>query len=379
MKRGFAREMGAARRWITKSTGARLPSARMGWAVLAMVIAAGSDAPRISVDVEWNAPETCPPRARFEAELRARSSRLRIVEPPEASEAHVSVKVVEKNKKFSAVSKLRTTMSGVTTREFKSAQCETLVQAAALATSMLLDPEGTKLGQVTPAPPPVEGVVDAGMVDVGVIDAGVEPIDAGVVELAVIDAGTVEPIDAGPVVAEVPKPAPVEARRETHLELGAAGGITTAISGLLDGLVQLDVALAIARLRIEVAPMLVIGRRISNALGVAQYFGVGGRLAACLTLPFTSWLRADVGVTLSAFAVPVSAPEAEVPGSAVGLLIAPGALGRLVITFGKFHVALEGSAGVNTRAEAYVVTGSGAVFSAPRFFGSGVVAAGWSL
>lgn len=345
------------------------------WGALALLIAAGGDAPQISVDVEWTAPESCPPRARFEAELRARSSRLRIVSPPDASEAHVTVKVIEKNKKFSAVSKLRTTMSGVTTREFKSAQCETLVQAAALATSMLLDPEGTKLGAVAPAPPPIEEVVDAGAPIVEPIDAGVEPV--------VIDAGApVEPIvDAG-VIAEAP-PAQVDAgvatTSDVHLEIGAAGGITSAISGSVDPLVQLDVALVISRVRIEVAPTLVIGRRVNNAFGVAQYLGIGARLAASLTLPLTSWVRADVGVTVSGLAVPVSAPEAEVPGSGAGLLIAPGALGRIVFTFGKFHVALEGSGGVNTRAEAYVITNSGAVFSAPRFFGTGVVAAGFAL
>ena len=351
----------------------------MGWGVLALLIAAGGD-PRISVDVEWDAPETCPPRARFEAELRARSSRLRIVTPPDASEAHVSVKVVERNKKFSAVSKLRTTLSGVTTREFKSAQCETLVQAAALATSMLLDPEGTKLGQVS-LPPPEEP--DAGAPEPLPIDAGVTeppppppertPLDAGA---ALVDAGVAPELDAGVTVIEAPPPPPASS---VHVELGAGGGFTSAVSSLIDPLIQLEAAVSFERLRVELTPQLIIGRKITNTRGTAQYFALGGRVAACFTHAWASWFRAELGGTLSVLAVPVSAPDAELPGSATGLQVAPGILVRAALTFGKFRVSVEGNTGLNTRTNAWVITGSGAVFSSPLFFSSGVVAVGWTL
>ncbi|MFO0598657.1 MAG: hypothetical protein U0228_25345 [Myxococcaceae bacterium] len=350
------------------------------WVLLAAVLAAGADGgasdARISVDVEWEGPDSCPPRARFEAELRARSSRLQVVEPATGAEAHVAVKVIEKNKKFSAVSKLRTSLSGVTTREFKSTQCETLVQAAALATSMLLDPEGTKLGKVSiaPPPPPVEEVPDAGApLPPPETDAGLEVVAVVEPPPVVIDAG-VAIVEERAVDAGVAPPSPLQ------VELGAAGGITTAISGLVDPLFRLQLALGFGRLRVELAPTLVMGRRVSNpSVGVAQYFGAGGRVAVCVGMPLGSLLRLEFGIDLDVLAVPVSAPDAEVPGAKVGLLLAPGALGRLVFSFGQLRLSLEASSGLNTRAEAYVITGSGVVFSAPRFFGGGVVAVGWAL
>lgn len=344
-----------------------------GWVVWVLVAAAPGDQ-KIDVAVEYSAPEACPPRARFEAELRARSDKLRLVES--GGQATVSLGIVEQKKRFVGTTKVRTTLSGVTTREFKSARCETLVQAAALATSLLLDPEGTRMGEVTVSlTPPVDAGVELPVVDAGamvvepVVDAGVLVVDAGppvVVEAPRVDAGV-------PVVADAGAPSPVS------LELAAGGGFTAGISGALDGLVQVTVALQWSRFRLALSPQLVPGRRVTNENGVAVYLGAGGRLDALLSFPVGSWLRVEGGAQLSVMFVPVSAPLAEIPGRALGVLVAPGPFARVVLLVGSLRVAIEGGAGVNVRAERYVISGAGPVFVAPRPFGLLGGSVGWAF
>lgn len=344
-----------------------------GWVLWALVAAASGDE-RISLEVAYEAPEACPPRARFEAELQARSGKLRIVDASQTPQAQVTVRIVTQKKRYVGTSKLRTLLSGVTTREFKSAQCETLVQAAALATALLLDPEGTKTGAVTVELTPVVAPVDAGVPAPLVV----EPIDAGVVEppVLIVDAGIVEPLvltDAGP-------PAPVEpARDDAHVELSAGGGVTSGLSGAVDPLVQLTVALQLSRVRLALSPQFVFGRRVTSSAGVAQYLGVGGRFDALASFPLGEVLRLEGGVSVTVLVLPVTGPEAEVPGRALGVLVAPGPFARVALQLGRFRVALEGGAGINLRAERYLIDGAGLVFAAPRLFGLLGASVGWSF
>lgn len=339
----------------------------VGYAVRVLAMAAmwvfASVGPTISVELDYSAPEACPPKARLEAELAARSDKLKLVAPGEAPQAHVSLKVVEKKGRFVGTSKVRTLMSGVTTREFKSAQCETLIQAAALATSLLLDPEGTRTGAVvvTPPAPPVE--VDAGVPVVELVDAGA-PADAGVVVTVA------EPLDAGVFV--------VEPERSVAVELWAGGGVTSGISGAIDGLVQLAVSLSWRALSLKLTPLFGWGRSVTSTVGVAQYSFVGGRLDAV-----ASWrvgpLRFEGGATTFITAVPIAAPDAEVPGRALGWLIAPGPLARVIVDVWRLRFALEGGLGINTRTEQYVVGGAGTAAAAPRLFGFASALAGVEL
>ncbi|MDP1920615.1 MAG: hypothetical protein Q8L14_30510 [Myxococcales bacterium] len=339
-----------------------------GWVLWALVAASGDE--RISLEVVYEAPEACPPRARFEAELKARSEKLRIVDAAQTPQAQVTVRIVTQKKRYVGTSKLRTLLSGVTTREFKSAQCETLVQAAALATALLLDPEGTKTGAV---------MVELAPVVVAPADAGVpEPIDAGVVAppVVIVDAGVVEPlvlIDAGP-------PVPVEpARDDPHVELSAGGGVTSGLSGAVDPLVQLTVALQLSRFRLALSPQFVFGRRVTSSAGVAQYVGVGGRFDALASFPVGRLLRIEGGASVTVLVLPVTGPDAEVPGRALGVLVAPGPFARIALQLGHFRVALEGGAGINLRAERYLIDGAGLVFAAPRLFGLLGASVGWSF
>lgn len=336
------------------------------WVLWALVAGAGGD--RIDLLVELDAPEACPPRARFEAELRARSEKLRIVESPTPQAGSVSLRITQEKKRFVGTSKVKTAMSGVTQRQFKSAQCETLIQAAALATSLLLDPEGTKTGEVTvsltPEPKPVEPVDAGEPLPTVVVDAGSPalPVDAGA-PLVIV-----ESVDAG-----VTEPAPVQ------LELALGGGITSAISGAVDPELQVSVALQWPRVRLALSPRFVPGRRVSSSNGVAQYLAAGGRLDGLFSTPLGALLRLEGGAQLTVLVVPVSGPDAEVPGRALGVLIAPGPFARVVLLLGSFRLAFEGGGGVNLRAERYVIEGAGPVFVAPRLFGSVGLSAGWSL
>ena len=338
------------------------------WVLWALVAGAGGD--RIDLLVELDAPEACPPRARFEAELRARSEKLRIVESKTPEAATVSLRIAQEKKRFVATSKVKTAMSGVTQRQFKSAQCETLIQAAALATSLLLDPEGTKTGEVTvtltPEPKPIEPV-DAGQPLPVVVDAGLPPV--------------VEPVDAGsPIVVVVePVDAGVKASSPVQLELALGGGVTTAISGDIDPELQVSVALQWPRFRLALSPRYVVSRRVTSSSGVAQYFAAGGRLDGLFSFPIGTVLRLEGGAQLSLLVVPVTGPDAEVPGRALGLLVAPGPFARVVVLLGSFRLALEGGGGVNVRAERYLIDGAGLVFAAPRVFGSVGLSAGWSF
>lgn len=335
------------------------------WVLWALVAGAGGE--RIDLLVELQAPEACPPRARFEAELRARSEKLRVVETATAQSASVSLHITQEKKRFVGTSKAKTAMSGVTQRQFKSAQCETLIQAAALATSLLLDPEGTKTGEVTVSlEPKVAEVVDAGVLEPVpvIVDAGAPPIiDAGVPIVVVV-----EPVDAG---VEVPSP--------LQLELALGGGVTTAISGAVDPELQVSVALQWPRFRLALSPRYVVGRRVSSSNGVAQYFAVGGRLDGLLSFPLGALLRLEGGAQLSVLVVPVTGPDAEVPGRALGVLVAPGPFARVVVVLGSLRLALEGGGGVNVLAERFVIDGAGLVFAAPRLFGTVGLSVGWSF
>ncbi|MBM4782585.1 MAG: hypothetical protein GQE15_33335 [Archangiaceae bacterium] len=337
------------------------------WVLWALVAGAGGD--RIDLLVELQAPEACPPRARFEAELRARSEKLRIVDAPTAQAATVSLNITQEKKRFVGTSKVKTAMSGVTQRQFKSAQCETLIQAAALATSLLLDPEGTKTGEVT----------------VSLEPRPVEPVDAGSPEpvVVVVDAGVplVEPVDAGapPVVVAEPVDAGAPASSPVQLELALGGGVTTAISGAIDPELQVSVALQWPRFRLALSPRYIVGRRVSSANGVAQYFAAGGRLDGLFSVPLGTVLRIEGGAQLSVLMVPVTGPEAEVPGRALGVLVAPGPFARVVVLVGSLRLALEGGLGVNLRAERYLIDGAGLVFTAPRLFGTVGLSVGWSF
>lgn len=338
------------------------------WVLWALVAGAGGE--RIDLLVELQAPEACPPRARFEAELRARSEKLRIVETATPQSASVSLHITQEKKRFVGTSKVKTAMSGVTQRQFKSAQCETLIQAAALATSLLLDPEGTKTGEVTVSlePKPAE-VVDAGVLKPVpvVLDAGVppitEPVDAGAPIVVVV-----EPVDAG-----------VTEQSPLQLELALGGGVTTAISGAVDPELQVSVALQWPRFRLALSPRYVVGRRVSSSNGVAQYFGAGGRLDGLLSFRLGALVRLEGGAQLSVLVVPVTGPDAEVPGRALGVLLAPGPFARFVVAVGSLRLALEGGGGVNVRAERYVIDGAGLVFAAPRLFGTLGLSVGWSF
>lgn len=341
------------------------------WVLWALV--SGASGERIDLLVELAAPEACPPRARFEAELRARSDKLRIVESATPQAATVSLRITQEKKRFVATSKVKTAMSGVTQRQFKSAQCETLIQAAALATSLLLDPEGTKTGEVTVSLTPPE-------------PKPVEPVDAGVPQPLVVDAGApavVEPVDAGaPVVFDAPVDAGVKekaASAPVQLELALGGGVTTAISGAVDAELQVSVALQWPRFRLALSPRFLPGRRVSSSSGIAQYFGAGGRLDGLVSFPLGTLLRLEGGAQVMVLVVPVTGPEAEVPGRALGLLVAPGPFARFVVLVGSLRFALEGGGGVNLRAERYVIDGAGLVFAAPRLFGSVGLSAGWSF
>lgn len=332
-----------------------------GWVVWTLVATVSGQ--RIEVGIDYAAPEACPPRARFEAELQARSDRLRVVSSG-TSQATVSLRITEQKKRFVGNSKVRTTLSGVTAREFKSARCETLVQAAALATSLLLDPEGTKTGEVTVtlAPPP-----DARMPEP--IDGGVVPVDAGVapeVEPAPADAGVLSdtPLDAGATEADAGQPA----RAPLELEVGLGGGLQSSISGALDGVMQLTVALQWSRFRLALSPQLVPGRRVTSVNGVMQYLGVGGRLDALASFP-VAFLRLEVGAQFTALAVPIAAPEAEVPGRGVGWVVAPGPFARVVVLVGQLRFAVEGGGGFSLLARRYDIEGAGSVFSMPRLIG----------
>lgn len=346
-----------------------------GWVVWTLVAVASGQ--RIEVAVDYAAPEACPPRARFEAELEARSDRLRVV-PGTAAQATVSLRITEQKKRFVGSSKVRTTLSGVTAREFKSARCETLVQAAALATSLLLDPEGTKMGEVTVtlAPPPDAGAPEP-------LDAGTPPleVDAGVVVEEVLDAGVPDaglvapaPVDAGrtDAVAVAPKPRPF------GFELAAGGGLHPSISGALDGVVQLTVALQWSRFRLSLSPQLVPGRRVSSVNGVMQYLGVGGRLDALASFP-VAFLRLEVGAQVTVLGVPIVAPEAEVRGRGVGWVLAPGPFARVVVVVGPLRFGAEGGGAVSVLGRRYDIEGAGPVFTMPRLFGLLGGFVGWAL
>lgn len=342
-----------------------------GWVLWALVAAASGDE-RISLEVAYEAPEACPPRARFEAELRARSEKLRVVDPTQTPQAQVTLGIVMQKKRYVGTSKLRTLLSGVTTREFKSAQCETLVQAAALATALLLDPEGTKTGAVTVDLTPVVAPVDAGVP----LPVVVEPVDAGApAPVVIVDAGVAEPVvvDAGapPVVESPPS--------ELHVEVSAGGGVTSGLSGAVDPLVQLTVAVQLPRFRLALSPQFVVGRRVTSSAGVAQYLGAGGRLDALASFPIASVLRLEGGASVTVLVVPATGPDAELPGRALGVLVAPGPFARVALQLGGLRVALEGGAGVNLRAERYVIDGAGLVFAAPRLFGLVGASVGWAF
>lgn len=335
--------------------GARGSTFVTAWLMWALTAAA----PTIGLEVDYAAPEACPPRARFEAELAARSERLRLVAPDETPQARVSLRIVEQKRRFVGTSKVRTLMSGVTTREFKSAQCEALVQAAALATSLLLDPEGTRLGTVAVAAVPMP--IDAGTPPV--LDAGIEPV---------VDAGTVNVVDAGAAVVVVeaktvdagspPEPSPVE------VAVWAGGGATSALSGAVDAVTQVAVSLSWRFVSLRLTPYFGPGRRVESSLGVAQYGFGGGRFDATAALPLGP-LRLEAGAGMFVTAVPIEAPVAEVPGRGLGWLVAPSPLARVTFSVWRLRFALEGGLGINVRAEQYVIAGAGVIVTAPRVFG----------
>lgn len=337
-----------------------------GWVLWTLVAAASGQ--RIEVAIDYAAPEACPPRARFEAELQARSDRLR-VGSADSAQATVSLTITENKKRFAGTSKVRTVLSGVTAREFKSARCETLVQAAALAISLLLDPEGTRTGEVSvmlPLTPPA--VVP-------------EPVDAGLV-LVEVDAGVVAPVPDGGVAALVPHDAGVEfgaPPRPVSLELALGGGLQPGISGALDGVGQLTVALQWSRFRLALSPQLVSGRRLTSSAGVMEYpFGAGGRVDALLSFPLSRF-RLEGGAQLTVLAVPLSAPDAELPGRTTSWLVAPGPFGRLVLLVGPLRFAVEGGAGFSGARRRFDIEGAGPVFSRPGLFGLLGGSVGWSF
>lgn len=327
------------------------------WAVLSLLAVAPDE--RIRVEVVYDAPEACPPKARLEAELRARSRKLQLVDAKDIPQAQLSLQIVAQKKRFVGTSKVRTLLSGVTSREFKSAQCEALVQAAALATSLLLDPEGTNTGAVTLEVPPAP-VLDAGLPETPVP----EPVDAGAP-----DAGPEPVLDAGAVLVAPPQDAG-STRRDWEFEVFASGGVSTATSGAVEGVLAAGVAVRFGLVRLALSPRLTPGRRVASMAGDADVLSGGARLDGLASVSVGPF-RLEAGAMLEVLAVSAAAPRAEVPGQALGLLVAPGPLGRFVLVVGPLRVALEGGLGVNTRAERFLIDGAGLVFQAPRVFGFG--------
>lgn len=166
------------------------------------------------------------------------------------------------------------------------------------------------------------------------------------------------------VVYDAPEACPPKARLEAELRARSA------TSGAVDGVLAAGVAVRLGSVRLALSPRLTPGRRLSSTAGDAAVLSGGARLDALGSFS-VGGLRLEAGVMLEVLAVSASAPGAEVPGQALGLLVAPGPLGRVVLVVGPLRVALEGGLGVNTRIERFLIEGAGPVFQAPRVFGFG--------
>ena len=139
------------------------------WLALWAGGATPSPTPQTTLAITWSAPEVCPLRQRFEAELKARTPRIQVAAEGEPAGATLEVRITSVGKRFVALSKLRVGFGGLTVRELKSASCQTLIGALSLTVALLIDPGGAKTGAiiVEELPPPPEPEPVAVVVQIG--------------------------------------------------------------------------------------------------------------------------------------------------------------------------------------------------------------------
>ncbi|MBX7102312.1 MAG: hypothetical protein K1X89_31640, partial [Myxococcaceae bacterium] len=129
------------------------------WSALA---AAPGPTEPMPLAITWTAPEECPLRERFEAELGVRTAKARPATPAETPGATLDIRIVKAGARYQATSKLRVGFGGLTVRELKGARCDSLIGALSLTIALLIDPEGARTSPVAPeelrpeplAPPP---------------------------------------------------------------------------------------------------------------------------------------------------------------------------------------------------------------------------------
>ncbi len=318
--------------------------------------------------VLYDAPRECPQQARFETELRLRTSKVELVGEPK-SDTRLSISIRRVRKQFIGFS----SMHGE--REFKGNNCESVVAAMALATALLLDPEArttpVTAEELAAAPPPKT--------------AEPEPEPAPPPE-------PVAPPEA-PAPAPEPEPAPAPAEPPAVVvapapetpppapwafTLLAGGGVSTAISGGLEPAVSISVSLRRGLLFGALTPLFLFGRSVTAAPGTAVYRGGGGRLDLGVAVDLGP-LELRPGAQLTVLAVSISAPNAEEPRPGISVLVAPGVNAQVLVKLGAWRVAVDGGIGFNVRRERYVISDVGLVFAAPAAFGYASVGVGRTI
>ncbi len=334
-----------------------------GGLVTAVVAASASVAAPLAVD--FSAPEACPPRERFELELFGRTEKVRPAVDGDAAQASVGFKVVLKGKRFVGTLKVRTALSGVTAKELSSARCETLVEAAALTTALLLDPQGARTGPLTAPPAPDAGVAPPPPAPHERLDAG-SAVSAPSPALAdpQPDAGT-SPFDAGTALPTLPDAGPPESAPSVRWDVLAQVGYSQAVTASVEPALGLTVGLEAGVFRFQLGAEFHPGRRVTASAGAVDFRAFGGHLDVLLSFAPVRWLRVEPGLFGGVLAVPLSPVDVEVPRPGSLVLPQAGALLRVPLRLGGLRVGLFGGVGFNLIAPRVVVDGAGVVWSVP--------------
>lgn len=341
------------------------------WSALAA--APGGSEPT-ALAITWSAPEECPLRERFEAELGVRTSKARPAVPGEKPGATLEVRIAKAGARYVATSKLRVGFGGLTTRELKGAHCDTLIGALSLTIALLIDPEGARTSPVAPEelrpePPPAPAVLPPATPPAAAPEPTPVPPPAPV---AVAEAPRApEPVPAAPVAVEPPP--------SRQLEFLAHAAFSTALRGAFELQLGLGAALDLSWLRAELTALVLPGRRLTTPVGAAEYRAFGGQLAALAQLRPWPWLALGLGPHLTLLAMPVVAPDAEVPRPQVAFLVAPGLTAQVRFRLGLLRLALEGGAGAHAVRHPFLVDGAGVAFETPVIFAFVGAAAGVAL
>lgn len=331
----------------------------MSW-LLAVILAADGPALRRTF-VDFVGPAECPTVAVFEEQLTRRTDVVSLVPRSEAS-ALISITLTRAGKRFTGTARLRLDDGTTTSRTLSGNRCDTLVQALALASALVLDPEHAKTGALDSPMPTAEPTEPAALTQ----PPALEP-----------------PVEKAPeVVVTTPEPAPSPPRSLELLVL-AEGGAANNVSATFDlgagARAQLYLGNQEGRWRavLGLGAGGLSGRLVESVNGRARYAPrFVGELEAGAGL---GWRWLHLALTVAARLEPlfVEGLDGDVTSSALRALVSVGPALSLAFGFHDVQLGVRASVPVSLRQERYLIEPRGEVFSVPSLGLTVSLVAGW--